>query len=346
MKLHQQVAREFRGYRYLEAARRLFDDKPMQCGLYVTDRCNLSCRYCSEYDNRSPHPRTEDLKLWVRKIRELGTTRIALAGGEPLLHPDIVPLVKYCRDLGLSTSLTTNGFPLTKERVRGLEDAGLQVMQISVDRMNPSEVTRKSFRLVADRLSLMRESPIRVHLTGVACGDTVGDSRDLLRAGLGEGLPTEVRLVHADPRQIHLVDPGEKAELRELVEWMIREKKRGVKIHTNDAVLRYQLGRLTGREEDWTCAAGFKIFFVSSTGRFWPCSMQRTETHILDVTPGDLKGHYRKKSCQEGCGVYCAVSTSMIYRNPVRVIGREILARSRHLPARLGRKLLGRDASN
>ncbi len=114
MKLLQNIGREFSGYNLLESAKRLVDRKPLQCSLYVTDRCNLDCSYCTEYDNSVPHPPLADLKMWLRKIRELGTMRIALVGGEPLLHPDIVEVVRYCRELGFATSLTTNGFLLTR----------------------------------------------------------------------------------------------------------------------------------------------------------------------------------------------------------------------------------------
>jgi MoaA/NifB/PqqE/SkfB family radical SAM enzyme len=118
MKLLNKIGREFSGYNVLESGKRLFDRKPLQCSLYVTDRCNLDCAYCTEYDNSRPHPGIHDLKKWVRKIRELGTMRIALVGGEPLTHPDIVELVRYCRELGFATSLTTNGFLLTRSLVR------------------------------------------------------------------------------------------------------------------------------------------------------------------------------------------------------------------------------------
>jgi len=92
------------------------------------------------------YPSLDDLKKWIRKIRDLGTMRIALVGGEPLVHPNIVEVVRYCRELGFATSLTTNGFLLTRKLLAELEDAGLQVMQISVDRMTPSPITKKSSR--------------------------------------------------------------------------------------------------------------------------------------------------------------------------------------------------------
>jgi hypothetical protein len=53
----------------------------------------------------------------------------------------------------------------------------------------------------------------------------------------------------------------------------------------------------------------------------------------MDVTLDDLYANYRKKDCQKGCGVYCAVSTSLIVEKPVQVIAREVVARAKRLVA-------------
>lgn len=325
------AVRELRGYPYLRSAKRLFDNKPLQCSLYVTDQCNLDCAYCTEYDNSQPHPSLDDLTRWLTKVRDLGTLRVALAGGEPLTHPDIVEVVRRARGLGLATSLTTNGFLLTEALVRELDDAGLEVMQISVDRMTPSDVTRKSFKTVLPKLGFLRGSRINVHITGVLCADTMGESRAVLQTGLARGMPSEVRLVHADPDQRFRVDPGARGDLEAFVEWMKEARALGAKIHTSDGILDYQLSLLRGEHVEWTCTAGFKIFFVSAQGRFWLCSMRRTEKHILDVTPQDLVENNKAKSCQDGCGVYCCVSTSLLYQHPIRLVGREVRARIRRL---------------
>ncbi|MFL6531247.1 MAG: radical SAM protein [Chthoniobacterales bacterium] len=331
MKLLDQIGHEFGGYNLLESARRLVDRKPLQCSLYVTDRCNLDCSYCTEYDNSRPHPSLDDLKRWTGKIRELGTMRIALVGGEPLTHPDIVELVRHCRDLGFATSLTTNGFLLTREKLRALEEAGLQVMQISVDRMTPSPVTKKSFKTILPKLDYFQDSKVRLHITGVICKDTLPESRAVLETGLARGIPTEVRLVHADPTNRFRVERGSREELEAFIESMIERKRAGEKIHTNEAILRYQLKLLRGESHDWTCTAGYKLFFVSARGNFWICSMVPTPKHIMDVTLDDLYANNRKKDCQKGCGVYCAVSTSMVVQQPVKVIAREALARGKRL---------------
>ena len=135
--------------------------------------------------------------------------RIALVGGEPLTHPDIVELVRYCRELGFATSLTTNGFLAHARKCsKELEEAGLQVMQISVDRMTPSPVTKKSFKTILPKLDYFKDSKISLHITGVICADTLPESRAVLETGLSRGIPTEVRLVHADPSNRFRVERG------------------------------------------------------------------------------------------------------------------------------------------
>jgi len=326
-----ELAREMREYPVVDGLRRLFDERPIQCTLYVTDRCNLDCAYCTEYDNSRPHPTFEDLSAWLHRIRELGTYRVALVGGEPLMHPDIVRLVRLVRDLGMTPSITTNGFLLTPELVRELEEAGLATLQISVDRMTPHPITRKSFRTVLPKLDLLRDSSIRLHITGVIFEETLDEAREVLRTGMDRGIPSEVRLVHADPSNRFRVNRGDRARSEELLEWMRDRKREGAPIHTSEAILDYQLALLRGEPFDWVCAAGYKIFFVSAQGRFWLCSMRHTDRHILDVTPEEMRSHYHRKDCQDGCGVYCAVSTSMIVQEPMRVVGREVAARARRL---------------
>jgi hypothetical protein len=141
--------------------------------------------------------------------------------------------------------------------------------------------------------------------------------------------------VHADPLRRFRVDRGRREELERFIDSMIERKRRGEKIHTSEAILHYQRSLLRDEHVEWTCAAGYKLFFVSAQGKFWICSMVHTDKHIMDVTLDDLYANYHKKSCQEGCGVYCAVSASLLVEKPVRVLGKEILARAKRVPSLL-----------
>lgn len=89
---------------------------PIQAHIRVTDNCNLHCSYCfANYPERGFNdPTTEQLKTLIKELRQSGTRRITLTGGEPLIRKDIREIVKYAHDLGLMVSLTTNGLLLKK----------------------------------------------------------------------------------------------------------------------------------------------------------------------------------------------------------------------------------------
>jgi MoaA/NifB/PqqE/SkfB family radical SAM enzyme len=308
---------------------RLLDDKPWSAHLYVTDQCNLDCHYCNEYDNSIPHPTLTELELWLNKIRELGVTRLGLQGGEPLLHPDIVRVVKHARSLGFyKISMSTNGLLLTKPMLAELEAAGLDEMQISIDRATPTASTRKSMKSVAHKLAWFEKSKIKLFVGGVLFSDTLDEMAQVIDTCLDRGVPVQMRVVHDD--LIHkrkLRDFATRDRLLAFIEYQETLKLNGESIVTSWNVLDYQKRMLRGEAIDWTCVAGYKYFFVSARGMFWLCSQVRTERHILDVTPAELRSHNQKKSCQTGCGVYCTIDSSLRVNRPVRYIARELVQR-------------------
>lgn len=69
--------------------------------------------------------------------------------------------------------------------------------------------------------------------------------------------------------------------------------------------------------------------------------MVHGKKHIMDITPEDLHANHRKKSCQAGCGVYCAVSTSLLVQKPVSVISKEVVNRARRIPGLIKQAMSG-----
>ncbi len=320
--------------------KREVDDKPIAAQIYVTDQCNLDCHYCTEYDNSVPHPSLEDLKKWISKIRELGCIRIGLQGGEPLMHPDIVDIVRFCKTLDLKTSMSTNGFKLSEKLIEGLEDAGLDSLQVSVDRMTPIPSTRKSLHSVIPKIELLKKSKLRFNITGVLFKDSLGEAKDVLEYGFAEDIPTHARLLHSGLNGTYDVEPGEKAALEEMIDFQASAKMKGKKVHTTASLFEYQRSLLTGKELDWTCVAGYKYFYVSATGKFWLCCINRTpDIDLMDVTPELLRSYSTKKDCQTGCGIYCIVSESLANNHPLKFATREVKDRLQSQSARLFSKL-------
>ena len=111
----------------------------------LIDRCNFRCHYCMPetaelaYIMQQELLRQEELLFLLQKVFiPLGFNKFRLTGGEPLLHPDVVELVR-CISAFPETedlALTTNGFRLA-EMAQDLYAAGLRRLNISLDSLNP-----------------------------------------------------------------------------------------------------------------------------------------------------------------------------------------------------------------
>jgi len=118
----------------------------------VTDRCNLRCTYCmpADFSDWLPgdHLLSIDEMLEVIEIAtEHGIESIRLTGGEPLLRPDLVEIVRRINTLPLKPriSLTTNALRL-EALAQPLADAGLERVNVSLDTLDRarfSELTKR-----------------------------------------------------------------------------------------------------------------------------------------------------------------------------------------------------------
>ncbi|MGK7755756.1 MULTISPECIES: pyrroloquinoline quinone biosynthesis protein PqqE [unclassified Roseovarius] len=106
----------------------------------LTHRCPLSCPYCSNPVELARQDSELDTETWVRVFDEaarLGVLQLHLSGGEPASRRDLVPLVQAARDAGLYTNLITSGIGLTERRLKELDEAGLDHIQLSLQGTTP-----------------------------------------------------------------------------------------------------------------------------------------------------------------------------------------------------------------
>ena len=108
----------------------------------VTDRCNLRCVYCMPKEGLRWQPRAdqlsaEEIARVVETAAQGGVKRVRLTGGEPLVHPHIVEIVRRIASInGIEeVSLTTNAM-LLERLAQPLADAGLKRVNISLDSLD------------------------------------------------------------------------------------------------------------------------------------------------------------------------------------------------------------------
>ncbi|HEX9052031.1 MAG TPA: alpha/beta fold hydrolase, partial [Anaeromyxobacter sp.] len=117
--------------------------EPTIVNLSVTTRCELACPACARTFRRTP-PRDMTAGTFARVLERLPhAARVVLVGlGEPLLHPEIVDLVRLAAREGRRVSLVTSGMRLGPALSRALLDAGLCGLAVSVDAASAEAVAR------------------------------------------------------------------------------------------------------------------------------------------------------------------------------------------------------------
>lgn len=288
--------------------RTLFSNAPIDAQLIVTRRCNLSCGYCSEYDNFSDPVPLDELKARIDALHRLGSANITLLGGEPLMHPDIDELVRYSARKS-NVSMVTNGFLLRNSVIESLNQAGLNNLTVSVDTLHadPSRFIQKSFRSLKTRLErLQKLARFDVHVTAVLCESSKDDFRQLIDEIKAFGFRMSLNLLHNNKGYIDIKGP----EYIELYEHFYENAQ-------PFTYLDYEYGKqlLQGEEPEWICRAGARYLYVDEDGNVQWCASQlgRFAKPVLEYTKADLDEQANlKKGCEEGCSVGCAFRCSLV----------------------------------
>ncbi len=108
---------------------------PLWCAWQVTYRCNFRCRFCHYWHDplgRAAEPTVADYAEGSRKLASFGTLLISLAGGEPLLRPDLPQIVEQVARYHFPF-VTTNGWFITPQVARDIMRAGAWGVSISID---------------------------------------------------------------------------------------------------------------------------------------------------------------------------------------------------------------------
>lgn len=100
----------------------------------ITKQCNLRCVHCylSAGDLAEDELTTGEIKDLIKSAKELGAISVSIGGGEPLMRPDCMDLIKYAVSLDMLVALGTNGTLIDEEIAKTLSKLPIKV-QISLD---------------------------------------------------------------------------------------------------------------------------------------------------------------------------------------------------------------------
>ncbi|MGQ4807478.1 GTP 3',8-cyclase [Candidatus Entotheonellaceae bacterium PAL068K] len=299
----------------IRGVKRIVDSRAVYAQVVVTDDCNLSCGYCNEYIPGAPPVPLTTLQTRIDKLDELGVMVYDLLGGEPLTHPELMAFIRYIkakRRGGNIVILITNGFLLDAQKVAALNEAGLDLMQISVDSIVPTAASHKALKTVLPKLRLLaREARFPVKVQSVLTAQTAPQYEEFRRLLADVSIDFGFSLLH-EPGG-HVAIQGEQY-VRLLQEHDLFAGMQLYRQHAEEMLL-------GDDSRPWKCLGGSKFLYVNAAGKVQFCSQNREwRQSLLSMTLQDLRRNHRHKSCEPGCALGCARLVSHALGEPVKTL--------------------------
>ena len=110
---------------------------PMQCDIVVTGKCHCRCWHCFRIKDKREDLSLEMIKENIQKLYDMGTVNLGITGGEPMLRPDILEILRSIPD-GMEGQLYTTGHNITPEIAKEIKKTNVSRCIISIDHFNAS----------------------------------------------------------------------------------------------------------------------------------------------------------------------------------------------------------------
>ena len=286
----------------------LSKDHPLLAHIIPMRRCNLACTYCNEYDDVSKPVPLDVMFQRVDKLAALGTSVVTISGGEPLLHPELDDVIGRIRRGGMVAGLITNGYLLMPDRIEQLNRAGLEWLQISIDNVQPDDVSKKSLKVLDKKLQMLAEhAEFHVNINSVVGGGIKSpqDALTIGRRAIELGFTSTVGIIHDGSGQVRPLGDEERRIYHEMKSL---EKRSFTRVNS------FQDNIAQGLENDWRCRAGARYLYICENGLVHYCSQQRgfPGVPLATYTRNDVRREYlTEKSCAPNCTVSCVHQVSI-----------------------------------
>ncbi len=153
--------------------------------LYVTNKCNLKCKFCSvkagSYNDEIPLPKIKEI---IDEAVKYGLQDLHITGGEPTTRKDLNEIIEYAVSKKLNVRLITNGTLLTKDKLDSLYDHGLRNIMISLDGgeeyHDRVRGVKESYKKTLETIKYAKEKGMFTRVNSVAWKDNCEDIIKLL----------------------------------------------------------------------------------------------------------------------------------------------------------------------
>ncbi len=300
----------------LARVRVLGDRIPVAVRINLNNRCHSRCGYCSFWHTPSEEMSTDEVRRVVVDLARLGTQRLTLSGGEPMLRKDLGAIVDAAVDAGLSVDINSTGFLFDRRR----DDLRrLDLVKLSIDG-SPAVHDRirgrpGSFRELEGAIEVARSLGLRFSFAFTMTRDALPEIPFVLdfarRHRTFVAFQPVMAHTHASA-DVRRTFP-ERADYLRAVDLLIAEKRR------DGDVVRNSLGALEHikpwpRISGLKCWGGEVFLMIEPNGDVVPCDRIDYAQPVPNCRERGVEwalARLPEKVC-EGCGFCGAVEINML----------------------------------
>ncbi len=297
---------------------------PFMVNWAITGNCNLRCKHCygSYGILQKGELSLEQIKSGIDELKKMGTMRITLEGGEPLVHKNIVDIIDYIHQKKMEMSLCTNGVLLEKyiSDIKGKVD--LIVLSLDGNEKRHNALRGKNnFKKVLNALKIAQKNNFHTLIFSCLIDENIKDIDFLV--SLAEEYKTNITFniavaKLADNKERKSLNKVTDREYRNAIQKILDYKKKGAPIYYSDdnymqafnwpsfdvetlcddcALSKYN------RLSKWfiPCYAGINYCYIECNGDVYPCYQTVGTLKVKNIVRDGAREAFQHLATQKYC---------------------------------------------
>jgi MoaA/NifB/PqqE/SkfB family radical SAM enzyme len=286
------------------------------CFFAIDNVCNNRCEMCGIWKDTPKMVSLEDAKVVIDKLHDNNFNVLQLTGGEPLLNPNFLEIVKYAKKLKFLVFAPTNGTLIDKDMARRIKDSKIDQVSVSLHHYKPEVFDKISGRegilkLVIESIENLKDEKVAVSALCTISKNNINDLEGIVK--LTNKLDVMVSFclpMSISSTSFKLGGEGDcvnlsNEEMRNALIQVISLKKKGYNIVNSFDFLLDMVRHLNG-ESRHGCFGGNKLLYIDWNLNVFPC-MSKGEPVSIDKY--DFKNSVSE--CKD-CMIQCFREPSML----------------------------------
>jgi radical SAM protein with 4Fe4S-binding SPASM domain len=259
----------------------------MAIDLYLTNACNLSCKFCFNLDEvAAPRLPLDHVKRILDAAYSVGHRFVNLTGGEPFIYKHLFEVIDYAHHLGFWVQVLTHGGLITPEHISRLTPYWRLRLRVSLDggtRITHDELRGLgTFDTTCNKISMLADAGLTIGIGMTVSERNVSEIPEVVTCGLSRG----VSFLRFSP--VARVRKGTSASIdaslhKRIIASILDQTIKYIDLVDLPVVAEQgttaQVAQLTTRR----CMAGKKFASVTSAGDLLPCPLISEDPSVYAI---------------------------------------------------------------